>query len=270
LTQALQVADNDSDPVRVKLALTLGNVYVSQGRYAEAEHLLINSLKECEALFGDKNPYSLTNRVILAHLYLQTNRHAEAEQHAAKAYRIWQAIGELNPMRIWSQAVLAEVYIVQGRETEARPLLQEFREKAQQQQDRPAPFNIRMTCELGEVLLERRDFAQAEPFLRLYLAMAKKKLPDSWRQSDAVSALGACLLGQKKYADAESLLEQGYAGLRQYEETIPARFQRARLTEALERLVLFYDETGKPDKGAQWRRELKAVKGTTLAPVAGG
>jgi hypothetical protein len=75
-----------------------------------------------------------------------------------------------------------------------------------------------------------------------------------------VSALGACLLGQKKYAEAEPLLLKGYEGLRQHEERIPASFRRTRLTEALGRLVQLYDEWAKPDEAAKWRKELEAAK----------
>jgi len=43
--------------------------------------------------------------------------------------------------------------------------------------------------------------------------------------------LGAALLGQKKYAEAEPLLIDGYEGMKQREQTIPWQ-ARARLTEA--------------------------------------
>ena len=45
--------------------------------------------------------------------------------------------------------------------------------------------------------------------------------------------LGCSLLGQKKYADAEPLLKEGYDGMKRREETIPPE-AIVRLTEALE------------------------------------
>jgi hypothetical protein len=83
-----------------------------------------------------------------------------------------------------------------------------------------------------------------------------------------VSALGACLLGQQKYAEAEPLLLRGYRGLRQHEQRIPAAFRQARLTEAAERLVQLYEAWGKPDETTKWRKELEAIKAAGK-PTAG-
>jgi hypothetical protein len=170
-------------------------------------------------------------------------------------------MGDLHPATLNSQSVLATVYLQQGRRTDAEPLLREFREKCRLQQDHLPPFVIWCIDEVGQSLLRQRDFTEAESFLRFYLELAGKKLPDGWRRSVAVSALGACLLGQKKYAEAEPLLRKGYEELRQHEGKIPATFRQTRLTEALERLVQLYDECGKPDDATRWRQELEVAKG---------
>jgi serine/threonine protein kinase/tetratricopeptide (TPR) repeat protein len=270
LALALQASSalSDRDPVRLTLGFTLGNVYVLQGRYAEAERLIARSLEGSLAVLGHKNPFTLTNRMILADLYLRTNRIAEAEEHAGKAFQNWRGIGKLNPQVQWSQGLLAAVYLAQGRRTDAEPLLREFRARCQERREHLAPFNIRMTYELGATLREQQDFPQAELFLRLYLAVAEKKLPDGWRRSAAQSALGASLLGQGKYAQAERLLLQGYVRLKQFERRIPEPFRRVLLTGALEPLARLYEQTGKLDDAAKWRNELRAVKAE--AKAAGG
>ena len=71
--------------------------------------------------------------------------------------------------------------------------------------------------------------------------------------------LGAALLGQKKYADAEPLLLSGYQGMKKQEAKIPPQ-GKVRLTEALERLVQLYEATNKKDDAAKWRKELEARK----------
>jgi eukaryotic-like serine/threonine-protein kinase len=270
LARALEAASalSDRDPIRLTLGFTLGNVYESRGRYAEAERLTARALEGCLAVLGHKNPFTLTNRIILASLYLQTNRLAEAEQHAGEAFRNWRGVGKLNPQVQWSQGILAAVYLAQGRRTDAQPLLAEFRAKAEARQAHLAGFNIRTTYDLGKALLVQRDFPEAESFLRLYLAVAERKLPDGWRRSAAQSALGASLLGQGKYTQAEPLLMQGYVRLKQFERGIPEPFRRARLTEALEPLARLYEQTGKLDDAAKWRNELRAVQTETKA--AGG
>jgi serine/threonine protein kinase/tetratricopeptide (TPR) repeat protein len=247
------------EPDRLRLRFALGHVYVSLGRYAEAERLLGESLKDCRSSVGEKHPHTLITRLILTRLYLETNRCAEAERQAYQAYQNWRVLSERNPHTLWSRALLAEVYLAQGRRLDAQPLLQEVREGTERQNEHLAPFNIRMTYDLGQALLQQRDFIQAEFFLRYYVAVAEKKLSQSWRRPAAVSALGACLLGQKKHAEAGPLLLKGYAELRQYRERIPAGFRQARLAEAVNRLVEFYEETGKPEEAIRWRTELEAA-----------
>ena len=66
--------------------------------------------------------------------------------------------------------------------------------------------------------------------------------------------LGATRLQQKRYAEAEPLLLEAYAGLKQHETNVPESTSRA--TEALERLVQLYDGWGKKDKATEWRQKL--------------
>jgi hypothetical protein len=65
-------------------------------------------------------------------------------------------------------------------------------------------------------------------------------------------------LGQKKYAEAEPLLQAGYEGLRQRKDQIPPQ-DRVSLTETLERLVQLYEATGRKDQAAVWHKELEAL-----------
>jgi hypothetical protein len=83
--------------------------------------------------------------------------------------------------------------------------------------------------------------------------------PVAWTTFNTRSLLGAAPLGQKKYADAEPQFLAGYEGMKQREKTIPEQ-GKARLTEAIERLVQLYDATDKKDEAAKWRKELEANK----------
>src|SRR5262249_672423 len=95
--------------------------------------------------------------------------------------------------------------------------------------------------------------------LRESLAIREKKEPDAWQTFNTKSRLGAGLLGQKKCADAEPLLLQGYEGLKVREAQIP-KASEGELTEALERVVQLYDDGGKKDKATEWRKKLEADK----------
>jgi hypothetical protein len=71
--------------------------------------------------------------------------------------------------------------------------------------------------------------------------------------------LGAALLGQKKYTDAEPLLKGGYQGMKQRQDKIPPQ-SKSRLRMALELLVELYEATGNKDEAAKWRKELEEIK----------
>jgi hypothetical protein len=108
-------------------------------------------------------------------------------------------------------------------------------------------------------MLEASRFRAAELLLRDCLTIREKTQPEAWTTFNTKSLLGAALLGQKKYADAEPLLLVGYAGMKQSEKAIPEQ-DKVRLTEAIERLVQLYEATNKKDDAAKWQKELDAAK----------
>src|SRR5262249_23631503 len=91
------------------------------------------------------------------------------------------------------------------------------------------------------------------------LRLRTEKLPDAWVTFNARSMLGASLLGQQKYAEAEPLLLAGYEGMKQRADKIPAN-GKVHLNEALERLAQLYEAWGKADKAAEWRRKMNSLK----------
>ena len=92
--------------------------------------------------------------------------------------------------------------------------------------------------------------------LREGLALRVKTQPDAWTTFNTQSLLGAALLGQKKYADAEPLLLKGYEGMKVREKTIPPQ-GITRIPEALDWLIALYTATNKPDEAKKFR-ELRA------------
>jgi non-specific serine/threonine protein kinase/serine/threonine-protein kinase len=70
--------------------------------------------------------------------------------------------------------------------------------------------------------------------------------------------LGTTRLQQKKYAEAEPLFLEAYAGLKQHETNI--RELKSRTAEAIDRLVQLYVAWDKKDKADEWRKKLDAVK----------
>jgi hypothetical protein len=205
---------------------------------------------------------------VLAGVLLALNRLPEAEREARQSYADRRVFfGETHPLTFQSQSTLIKVYFSQGRRDKAVPLVRDLRENLRRRQERMVVFVYGSLWGVGNTLLRERDFVEAESFLRAYLDLAAKTLPDGWAPPAAESALGASLLGQKKYQEAERLLLKGYEGLRAYKERNPTiRFLQGALTETLERLVQLYGEWEQPDEAAKWRKELEALKLTRPTP----
>ena len=101
----------------------------------------------------------------------------------------------------------------------------------------------------------RKNGLEAEAALREALAHFKKTPAAAVATFNVQSLLGRALLGQKKYAEAEPLLTQAYAGLVAHEDQIP-KTDRRRLTEAGEAIVALYEAWGRPKDAAEWRARI--------------
>jgi len=106
--------------------------------------------------------------------------------------------------------------------------------------------------DLALVLFAEGRPAEAEGLLRECLAIREKKALYVWRKHRTQARLGACLLAQKKFAEAEPLLLSGYEGLSQDESSIPP-IARSSVTNAAECLAQYYEQTGQPDKAARFK-----------------
>ncbi len=122
----------------------------------------------------------------------------------------------------------------------------------------PYRDDYRLAHEAG-LLLDEGKFAQAEPLARECLALREIMAPDGVRLFHARSLLGGCLLGQKKYADAEPLLLSGYEGLKQRENKLPPWYKPL-FKEAIQRLAQLDEETGRPEQAAGWRKKLAELE----------
>jgi tetratricopeptide (TPR) repeat protein len=109
--------------------------------------------------------------------------------------------------------------------------------------------------DVAGVLLEGKKFTEGEQLAGECLALREKNLPDDWRTDLTRNLLGACLLGQERYAEAEPLLLAGYEGMKLHEANIPAQ-SKPRLKEVLQRLTQLYEATDRPDPAAEYRQRL--------------
>ncbi|HTT62820.1 MAG TPA: hypothetical protein VMG35_13290, partial [Bryobacteraceae bacterium] len=107
-------------------------------------------------------------------------------------------------------------------------------------------------------------FVESEPLAREALEFDRKKRLDDWQRFRAESLLGASLAGQKKYAEAEPLLIDGYQGVAARKDSISAE-DRYHLDRAHSWIVQLYEAWGKPEKAAEWKQKPQSTKSTASA-----
>jgi hypothetical protein len=123
---------------------------------------------------------------------------------------------------------------------------------------------------LGKYYLLKEP-AKAEPYLREALEFRSKAEPNNWNRFGAEARLGACLLRQRKYAEAESLLLSAYRGMKAHQQGIDMASQ-AELRWTIEQIVVLTEEAGPLEHRAEFERiladpEVKRIRGETRLPA---
>lgn len=231
----------------------LSKAYLYAGRTGDAIALGQETLNLCRIKNGHRENLESTDcRCRLSEAYLAAGRPSDAIS------LLEGAIGQgLYPSgEHVMQASLANAYSAAGEYGKAEALLRDWLRRG------PGIFGVKdgrtadVLAMLGRNLILLHRFGEAESALRESLAIRMVKFPYIWSRFNIESMLGASLLGQRKYAEAEPLLLSGYEGMKVREAAIPAP-DRQRLTEAGERLVSLYESWGQPEKAEAWRQKLR-------------
>jgi tRNA A-37 threonylcarbamoyl transferase component Bud32/lipopolysaccharide biosynthesis regulator YciM len=250
----------DNHPDTLKSINNLGLAYQEAGQLDRALPLFQESLKGSEAKLGADHPETLVSRNNLANAYRhvgQLDRALPLFDKVIPAAR--KKLGFTHPLtlrftEVWI-ATLEAAHHYSRAIKEQQELMLELRKTF-------GNTDLRLAAALGQLgntFLAANQAADAEPVLRESLAIRDKKEPEAWTTFYSQSLLGVALAAEKKYADAELLLLHGYQGMKQRQAKIRAK-DKARLTQALERLVQLYEAIGKKDEAAKWRKELDTAQ----------
>ncbi|MBM3982866.1 MAG: serine/threonine protein kinase [Planctomycetes bacterium] len=212
-----------------------------------------------EKKHGRAHPETQTAVANLGVNYLEAGRAGAAVPLLEEAYRTSQKQVTLR----WVGSSLVDAYAKTNKPAEAAKLIGELLAEARQELPNGGPPLAGQLAFYGSVLMRIERHAEAEPLLRECWAIRGKSQPEAWNTFNSQSMLGAALLGQKKYADAEPLLVKGYEGLKAREKSMPQG--STRIPEALDRLIELYTATNKPDEVKKYR-DLRA-KYPTSAPM---
>jgi serine/threonine protein kinase/Tfp pilus assembly protein PilF len=257
---ALQRARLPADhPDTLRTMNNLGALYADLHRYDDAIRLQEQALKGWRNPLNANHPNALHTMWNLAMLYRNRDRYDQAEPLFLEAIAAARKVLGLGDQRTQQMIFnLAAMYRKQGKPERAEPLI---REVANFHRDRSGPDSEPYAAHLATLamnILEQKRFAEAETAARQALDILAKKEPNGWRIFETRAVLGAALMGQKKYAEAEPLLVQGIEGMSARAGRMPNA--SVRLNEARARLAELYAASGRLDRAAELRKKLEPAK----------
>ena len=232
----------------------LANAYSNQGKYDQAETLYTQTLEIERRVFGPEHPNTLYCMSNLAFLYEAEGKYAEAEALFSQTAEVERRVlGSEHPDTLATISGLASVYERQGNYPLAETCAAQALDGRRHALGSESPDTIASQADLALAYLSEGKFAEGEPLARE--ALEKEAVwPDSWQRFRAESLLGASLAGERKPAEAEPLLLDGYQGMlaRKDRIAVPDQYH---LELAHRWLIQLYEDWGKPAKAAEWMKK---------------
>lgn len=240
----------------------LAEDYRDEGKYAQAEALNRQVLAVRRRVLGPEHPDTLASMNNLADDYAEEGNYTQAESLFNQTLAIVRRVeGPEHPDTLAFMSDFAGMYQRKGNYSLAQKYAGQALAGRRHALGSENPDTMASAADLALAYLSQGKFAESEPLAREAMETNQKEHPDDWQRFRAESLLGASLAGQKKYAEAEPLLVEGYQGMLARKERIgvPNRYH---LQLAHQWLVQLYKDWGKPQKAAEVTRaqELASVR----------
>jgi serine/threonine protein kinase/tetratricopeptide (TPR) repeat protein len=231
----------------------LASGYWRLRRFAESVPLYESVLSAWRTQYGDAHISTLRTALNLAVNYRDGGRLDDAERLIDEWLpRVRTNLGLGHPLTQFGMESALSIFEHAGKPQKGLPLRRELAEFWKVTAGADSREYAAQLAFLGTILLKQEKHTEAEGVLRECLSIRAPKDPDAWSTFNTRSCLGGCLLGQRKFEEAEALLLSGYEGMNDHRNEIPA-IAMVRLTEALDRIIEFYVATNQPQKADEWR-----------------
>lgn len=235
-TSELENEDLSAQPeVKAQLQQIIGAIYLSQGRYKEAETLLRAAMAAQTSLYGNSSPETLETMSNLSTLLLTKADYETADQvlrDILPKLREGNRQGKINPESL--QNVLNNFAVLQRAKGESSEAEKFLREAVGLRASLPAELqSATRRCEtvLVLTLLDQGKFDEAESFARELVAEFRR-MPDTKapEMSSALTILGSVLMEQNKLDEAEANLREAETLYRKnYDPNFVATYDNLRL-----------------------------------------
>ncbi len=250
-----------------ELVTSLGAVLEERGDKDGAEQCHREALATWQRLHPADHPDVATCLQRLARLLTLRGAHAESEPLLVASLEMRQRLFPgAHPLVLAASAELAEALLQQGKSEPGVRRMRDVLAASRTALPEDSPVLAGWLATLGLHLLGMQSWHEAEPLLREALAIRATARPEEWATFHTMSMLGGALLGQRKLAEAEPLLLDGYRGMKARAASVP-RQGAQRIPEALERLVRLHEAFGHASEAAAWRGELDAARAAATDAV---
>ena len=255
--QALLGPDN---PVSLTCAVHLADAYRVAGQWESSTPLLEHLFEKHIAVLGPTHPETLGVMESLASQYEHLDRFAESMALFESLMRLLEfKYGAGHASINHSKLIFARLCQRIGKFDQAERLICNVIEQQWKLEDSPGRRADKANA-LGWLALNLQLQGQpdrANPLIREAVATFEKVRPEYPRRFYWESLLGDVLRAKNQYPEAETHLLRGYQGMKEREDVILAS-ERRQLTEACERVVHFYKETGQTEKAREWQAKLSS------------
>jgi non-specific serine/threonine protein kinase/serine/threonine-protein kinase len=235
---------------------SMGNLaiaYDAEGEYPRAEALQSQVLEISRGVLGPEHPDTVLSMGNLADTYDDEGKYAQAEPLFIQTIGIERRLlGSEHPTTLEALSEFASMYQRQGRYALAETYASQTLAGRRRVFGSDNLDTMTSAADLALAYVSQAKFIESEPLAREALDFNRKNQPDNWQRFRAQTLLGASLAGQKKYAEAETLLLEGYQGMQAQKDRIDVP-DWYHLDRAHEWMVELYQAWGKPDKAVEWK-----------------
>lgn len=245
-------------PSTMRSMTNLSSIYVEFGQTREAIAILTEAQHSVRQTLGLDHPQSFdVTRTLARALHLDGNTKESVRILEPMLERAERKYGSDHPETCRLSDDLATFYVHVGRVDEAFPLRNRFhRYLIRTERTNPESTALpAMLSRYGQNLMSEGHYDEAEPILRESKERRAESGDPIWSVYYATAVWGECLLGMKRFEEAE------YAMLKSYQELVDGIDQRPDYTpiqydRMMSLLVTLYQEWGKPEQAVKWELKL--------------